>query len=60
VFCSGNCFHMLARMWIKENTLSLQVGMKTCTITLESKFAVSQKIGSSFLQDPDILLRGYI
>jgi hypothetical protein len=34
--------HMLARMWSKENILSLLMGAQTCTNTLEISLEVSQ------------------
>ena len=39
--------HMLARMWSKENILSLLMGAQTCTNTLEISLEVSQKIGNN-------------
>ena len=48
---------MLEMMWCKENTLSLLVGMKTSTITLETNMVVSQKIGK-LPQNPGITLLG--
>ena len=39
---------MLERMWGKRYSLSLLVGVKTCTVTtLEIDMVVSQKIGNS-------------
>jgi hypothetical protein len=38
---------MLVRMWSKENTPPLLVGVKTCTTTLEINLVVSQKTRNS-------------
>ena len=35
--------HMLEKMWSKENTPPLLVGVQTCTVTLEINLVVSQK-----------------
>ena len=38
---------MLVRMWSKENTLPLLVGVQTCTATLKINMLISQKTGGS-------------
>jgi hypothetical protein len=51
---------MLARMWSKENTLSLMMEVQTCTITLEINMEVSQKTGNSSTLRPCYNAPGHI
>ena len=44
--------HMLARMWIRENTPPLLVGVSNWTTTIEINLAASQKIGNSSTSRP--------
>jgi len=39
--------YMLAKLWNRENTLPLLLGVQTCTITLKINVVVSQKIWNS-------------
>jgi hypothetical protein len=43
---------MLTRMWSKENSPPLLVGVQTSTTTLEINLVVSQKTGNSFTSRP--------
>jgi hypothetical protein len=51
---------MLARMWIKENTPPLLVGVPTCTTTIEISLAVSQITGNSSTLRPSYTIAGHI
>ena len=49
---------MLERMWSKENTPPLMVGMQTCTTSLEISMLVSQKIRNQPTSRPDNTIIG--
>jgi hypothetical protein len=50
---------MLARIWRKNNTPPLLVGLKTAKSPLEVILVVPQNIGSSIPEDSAILPMGY-
>jgi hypothetical protein len=47
---------MLARVWGKENTPPLLMGVQTCTATMESILQFLRKLGINLPQDPAIQL----
>ena len=51
---------MLERLWSKENTPPLVVGVEICRTTLQINLAVSQKIGNSSTSRPSYTTSGQI
>ena len=50
----------MARLWSKDNTPPLLVGVKTCTATLEINLAAPQNMKNSSTSRPSYTIPGHI